>query len=108
MAQSVPARNAEGIFMDVNPDAVLRAFRATGARRLIHGHTHRPAVHVRRGVDAPRRHVHGKNGDHPLVIRVAQHALDAATPIYRAQRGVEQLQQGMARAHRAPAISSWK
>jgi UDP-2,3-diacylglucosamine hydrolase len=31
--------------MDVNPDAVIRAFRATGARRLIHGHTHRPAMH---------------------------------------------------------------
>jgi len=31
--------------MDVNPDAVSRAMRATGARRLIHGHTHRPAVH---------------------------------------------------------------
>jgi UDP-2,3-diacylglucosamine hydrolase len=31
--------------MDVNPDAVVRAFRATGARRLIHGHTHRPALH---------------------------------------------------------------
>jgi UDP-2,3-diacylglucosamine hydrolase len=31
--------------MDVNPDAVLRALRVTGARRLIHGHTHRPAVH---------------------------------------------------------------
>ena len=31
--------------MDVNPEAVLRAFRATGARRLIHGHTHRPAIH---------------------------------------------------------------
>jgi UDP-2,3-diacylglucosamine hydrolase len=31
--------------MDVNPDAVVRAFRATGARRLIHGHTHRPAIH---------------------------------------------------------------
>lgn len=31
--------------MDVNLDAVLRALRATGARRLIHGHTHRPAVH---------------------------------------------------------------
>jgi UDP-2,3-diacylglucosamine hydrolase len=31
--------------MDVNPDAVTRAFRATGARRLIHGHTHRPAIH---------------------------------------------------------------
>ena len=31
--------------MDVNPEAVSRAMRATGARRLIHGHTHRPAVH---------------------------------------------------------------
>lgn len=31
--------------MDVNPGAVERAFRATGARRLIHGHTHRPALH---------------------------------------------------------------
>jgi UDP-2,3-diacylglucosamine hydrolase len=33
------------VIMDVDPDAVLRAFRATGARRLIHGHTHRPAIH---------------------------------------------------------------
>ncbi len=33
------------VIMDVNPEAVVRAFRATGARRLIHGHTHRPAVH---------------------------------------------------------------
>jgi UDP-2,3-diacylglucosamine hydrolase len=42
--------------MDVNPDAVLRAFRATGARRLIHGHTHRPAVHpcVVDGMNAER------------------------------------------------------
>jgi len=42
--------------MDVNPDAVVRAFRATGARRLIHGHTHRPAIHpcVVDGVDAER------------------------------------------------------
>ena len=42
--------------MDVNPDAVLRAFRATGARRLIHGHTHRPAIHptVVDGVSADR------------------------------------------------------
>ena len=32
--------------MDVNPDAVLCAFRATGARRLVHGHTHRPAIHL--------------------------------------------------------------
>ena len=33
------------VIMDVSPEAVLRAFRATGARRLIHGHTHRPAIH---------------------------------------------------------------
>ncbi len=33
------------VLMDVNPDAVARAMRATGARRLIHGHTHRPAIH---------------------------------------------------------------
>jgi UDP-2,3-diacylglucosamine hydrolase len=31
--------------MDVNPDAVVRALRVSGARRLIHGHTHRPDVH---------------------------------------------------------------
>lgn len=44
------------VIMDVNPDAVLRAFRATGARRLIHGHTHRPAIHpgVVDGISAER------------------------------------------------------
>jgi UDP-2,3-diacylglucosamine hydrolase len=31
--------------MDVNAQAVTAAFRATGVRRMIHGHTHRPAVH---------------------------------------------------------------
>ncbi len=31
--------------MDVNSGAVAAAFRATGVRRIIHGHTHRPAVH---------------------------------------------------------------
>lgn len=33
------------VLMDVNPDAVTAAMKATGARRLIHGHTHRPAIH---------------------------------------------------------------
>jgi UDP-2,3-diacylglucosamine hydrolase len=33
------------VLMDVTPAAVTRALRATGARRLIHGHTHRPAIH---------------------------------------------------------------
>jgi UDP-2,3-diacylglucosamine hydrolase len=31
--------------MDVNPGAVEAAFRATQVRRMIHGHTHRPAIH---------------------------------------------------------------
>lgn len=31
--------------MDVNPDAVEAALRQYGAHRLIHGHTHRPAIH---------------------------------------------------------------
>ena len=31
--------------MDVNAAAVTRAFGAAGVRRMIHGHTHRPAVH---------------------------------------------------------------
>ncbi len=32
--------------MDVNPDAVTEAMREAGVTRLIHGHTHRPAVHA--------------------------------------------------------------
>jgi UDP-2,3-diacylglucosamine hydrolase len=31
--------------MDVNPAAVMAAMREHGVRRLIHGHTHRPATH---------------------------------------------------------------
>ncbi|WP_018973796.1 UDP-2,3-diacylglucosamine diphosphatase [Rudaea cellulosilytica] len=31
--------------MDVNQEAVVAAMRAHGVRRLIHGHTHRPATH---------------------------------------------------------------
>jgi UDP-2,3-diacylglucosamine hydrolase len=31
--------------MDVNAQAVTAAFRATGVRRMVHGHTHRPGVH---------------------------------------------------------------
>lgn len=32
--------------MDVNPDTVRRALQSAHARRLIHGHTHRPACHM--------------------------------------------------------------
>ena len=33
------------MIMDVNNDAVRAAMRRAGVRRLIHGHTHRPAIH---------------------------------------------------------------
>ncbi len=39
----VAAKSAD--IMDVNADAVRDAFRRHGVRRLIHGHTHRPARH---------------------------------------------------------------
>lgn len=38
------AQTAEGI-MDVNSESVAAVMRDHGVRRLIHGHTHRPAVH---------------------------------------------------------------
>ena len=40
----IAAKPAE--IMDVNLEAVKEAFRRHGVRRLIHGHTHRPARHV--------------------------------------------------------------
>jgi UDP-2,3-diacylglucosamine hydrolase len=40
----VAAQRAE--IMDVTPEAVLAAFRATGTRVMVHGHTHRPAEHT--------------------------------------------------------------
>ncbi len=38
-------RDTPEVMMDVNAAAVASAMRAAGVRRLIHGHTHRPAVH---------------------------------------------------------------
>ncbi len=39
--------------MDVNADTVADAFRKHGTRILIHGHTHRPAIHALTVDDAP-------------------------------------------------------
>jgi UDP-2,3-diacylglucosamine hydrolase len=43
--------------MDVNASAVAQAFRAAGVRTLIHGHTHRPAVHPLEIDGAPARRI---------------------------------------------------
>ena len=42
---------------DVNPEAVLAAMRACGVRTLVHGHTHRPAVHELWLDGAPARRI---------------------------------------------------
>jgi UDP-2,3-diacylglucosamine hydrolase len=39
-------RTAAANIMDVTPAAVEAAFRASRCRRMIHGHTHRPATHT--------------------------------------------------------------
>ena len=39
-------RGKASAIMDVNPEAVAAAFRQSGAVRMIHGHTHRPARHA--------------------------------------------------------------
>jgi UDP-2,3-diacylglucosamine hydrolase len=43
--------------MDVNAAAVAQAFRDAGVRTLIHGHTHRPAVHPLEIEGAPARRI---------------------------------------------------
>lgn len=43
-SQNNNANKAENI-MDVTPDEVVRVMNDAGVRHLIHGHTHRPAVH---------------------------------------------------------------
>jgi UDP-2,3-diacylglucosamine hydrolase len=43
--------------MDVNDGAVAQAFRSTGLRTIIHGHTHRPAVHDLIVDGAPARRI---------------------------------------------------
>jgi len=46
-ARSVGAKEGKDeAIMDVAPEAVAAAFAASGARQMIHGHTHRPARHV--------------------------------------------------------------
>lgn len=64
------AMKSEAI-MDVNADAVADALRSHGVRRMIHGHTHRPAVHEFELDGAPAtRIVLGDWYDQGSVLRV--------------------------------------
>ena len=40
--------NVDTEIMDVSPESVIRAMEGNNAHRLIHGHTHRPAIHQHR------------------------------------------------------------
>ena len=63
--------------MDVNADAVAKAMRTAGVDRLIHGHTHRPAIH-RLDIDgnAAERIVLGDWYEHGSVLRVTPEGVD--------------------------------
>lgn len=55
-ARLASRRHQQGLdpaLADVERDAVLAAFASAGARRMIHGHTHRPAVHLYPTAEAP-------------------------------------------------------
>jgi len=57
--------------MDVNADAVQLALRDAGVSRLIHGHTHRPAVHsLELNGEAAERIVLGDWYEHGSVLKV--------------------------------------
>jgi len=63
--------------MDVNADAVAQAMRGAGVTRLIHGHTHRPAIHEfpLDGRDA-QRIVLGDWYEQGSVLRVASDGIE--------------------------------
>lgn len=63
--------------MDVNADAVAGAMREAGVTRLIHGHTHRPAVHsLMLDGKAAERIVLGDWYEHGSVLRIDAHGTE--------------------------------
>ena len=47
----------EDLIMDVTPEEVVRELEAHGVQNMIHGHTHRPAVHDLTANDAPAKRI---------------------------------------------------
>lgn len=63
--------------MDVNGDTVVTTMLAHGVSRLIHGHTHRPAVHtLELGGHTAERIVLGDWYQHGSVLRVSRDKMD--------------------------------
>jgi UDP-2,3-diacylglucosamine hydrolase len=62
-------KNTAEYIMDANPDAVVNAMCSHNVRHLIHGHTHRPAIHsLRIDGDAAYRYVLGDWYDHGSML----------------------------------------
>jgi UDP-2,3-diacylglucosamine hydrolase len=65
--------------VDVTPEEVPRVMRQHGVSTLIHGHTHRPAVHAVQIGDLPgRRIVLGDWDAQGWVLQVDEHGFDLA------------------------------
>jgi UDP-2,3-diacylglucosamine hydrolase len=63
--------------MDVNADAVRQALRDAGVTRLIHGHTHRPAIHALQLEEQPaERIVLGDWYEHGSVLKVSAEGVE--------------------------------
>ena len=63
--------------MDVNQDAVAAALRGAGVARMIHGHTHRPAIHdITLDGKPARRIVLGDWYEQGSVLRVSSEAVE--------------------------------
>ena len=50
-------QSKEDLIMDVTPEEVVLELEAHGVQNMIHGHTHRPAVHDLTANDAPARRI---------------------------------------------------
>lgn len=69
--------NTMETIMDVNADAVANAMRDAGVTRLIHGHTHRPAIHTLALDGRPaERIVLGDWYEHGSVLRVSKDGVE--------------------------------
>jgi UDP-2,3-diacylglucosamine hydrolase len=69
---------AAAAIMDVNDEAVAQLFRSTGADTMIHGHTHRPAIHAVEVDGRPcRRAVLGAWYEQGQMLRWREGQLDA-------------------------------
>ena len=81
-AREMSAEYKKGVapdIMDVNADAVEQAFLEHGLRHMIHGHTHRPAIHAHEvSGNAAERIVLGDWYEQGSVLRVSPDGADLA------------------------------